>query len=301
MNSRLDKLVKGLKSNPVDVLLRIIRWLGAYIVSFAAVIFYYFIRMQTLLVPTWTISRLKQELRPTVRLDYSLFPIFLNADSHISLSRARSCQKEPETVAWIESVMKPGDVFYDVGANIGAYSLVAAKYFQGDLKIHAFEPSFATYYELCKNVVLNDCNDSITPHMIGLSKITGRMTFNYHSLEIGDSLHILGEDLTVADTTLQPVFRQEILAFCINDLVLTHNFPVPTHIKLDVDGTELDILQGADQILSKAPLKSLLVEVNASNGQADSVKQFLHRYGFIIYSQTARGGPYWNYIFSRYH
>jgi len=299
MSSRFEKLVSGLKANPSDTLIRGIRFLFGLAGSIFANLLYFFFRIQTYIVPTQTLAKLKQALNPTVRLDYSRHPIFLHADSELSLSRAHACQKEPETVAWIEELIKPGEVFYDVGANVGAYSLVASKYLHGDVIVHAFEPSFSTYYELCKNIVLNEYGQSIFPHMIGLSSASGSMVFNYHSLEIGDSLHILGEDLTVADAPLRPVFRQNIMAFTVDDLILRFNYPVPNHIKLDVDGTELEILMGAERTLRDPAVRSLLVEVHLLNGQADKVKTFLSKLGFEHVSETARGGPYWNYIFSR--
>lgn len=232
-------------------------------------------------------------------LDYPRYPIYLHADSELSLFRARACQKEPETVAWIENFMKPGEVFYDIGANVGAYSLVAAKYFQSKLTIHAFEPSFSTFYELCRNVVLNKCSDHVMPHMIGLSRSSGSMVFNYRSLEIGASRHILGDDLTVTEKTLYPVFQQQITAFSVDDLVSNFQFPVPNHIKLDVDGTEVDILIGAERTLQNPAIRSLLIEVNLLNGQAEKVRTLLSSLGFEHISEIARGGPYWNYIFSR--
>lgn len=299
MSPMFGKLVTGLKANPLNTLIKGTRYLFRLAGSLFANILYLFLHVQTYVVPTRSLAKLKLALNPIVRLDYPRHPIFLHADSELSLSRANACQKEPETIAWIEELFKPGEVFYDVGANVGAYSLVASKYLHGDVIIHSFEPSFSTYYELCKNIVLNKCDQNIYPHMIGLSSVSGSMVFNYHSLEIGDSLHILGEDLTVGDAPLRPVFRQNIMAFTVDDLILRFDYPIPNHIKLDVDGTELEILKGAERTLQDPRVRSLLVEVHLLNGQAEKAESFLSKLGFKHVSETARGGPYWNYIFSR--
>lgn len=299
MNPKIEKLLSGLKTEPVDTITRAIRYLLEQAGTVFADILYYLMRAQLSIFPTRTLVKLKQAMRPTVKLDYPNRSILLHADSELSLFRAHACRKEPETVSWIEEYIKPGEVFYDVGANVGAYSLVASKFLGGQVKVYAFEPSFSTYYELCKNIFLNNCSQSIFPHLIGLSRFSGSTALNYHSLEIGASRHILGDDLGVAERPLRPVFRQSVLAFNVDDLISQFDFPVPNHIKLDVDGTELEILIGAERTLQNPAVKSLLVEVNLNNGQAERVKTFLSKFRFECFSKTARGGPYWNYIFSR--
>src|SRR5262249_31231684 len=75
----------------------------------------------------------------TARLDYLKREIFLHINSNIELkTRTRSCAKEPDLVDWIESNFKAGEVFFDVGANVGAYSLVATKFLDGDLRTYSF-------------------------------------------------------------------------------------------------------------------------------------------------------------------
>ena len=77
---------------------------------------------------------IKSGINITKQLDYSRRDIFLHIESDFEyLVRRRSCKKEPETVQWLEASLHPGDVLYDVGANIGAYSLVASKYLEGDV------------------------------------------------------------------------------------------------------------------------------------------------------------------------
>ena len=71
--------------------------------------------------------KLVDGLTPVRRLDYEGSDIWLVMSSSAILKRLGSVAKEPFTVAYIEEHVKPGEVFYDIGANVGPYALIAAK------------------------------------------------------------------------------------------------------------------------------------------------------------------------------
>ena len=131
-----------------------------------------------------------------VPLDYAAHPIRLLATSPMERKwRARSCKKEPWTVAWIEESMRGGGVLYDVGANVGTFSLVAAKVCGRRGTVVAFEPGFASYAHLCGNIVLNRCEAIIIPVPLALAGSCGLGSFRYLSLDPGQLL--LGDPLQV--------------------------------------------------------------------------------------------------------
>ena len=88
---------------------------------------------------------------------------------------------------------EPGDVLYDVGANVGAFSLVAAKAHDQAVRVFAFEPSFVTYAALCRNILENGCDKSVTPMPIALTEDKGNTVFKYRSLISGATQHALGQ------------------------------------------------------------------------------------------------------------
>ena len=100
---------------------------------------------------------LVEQLTPVGELDYARHRIELLVSSPEIRVRLRSVEKEPFTVEWIERSIKPGDVFYDIGANVGAYSLIAAKVTGNGARIFAFEPSAATFHDLSRNILHNGC------------------------------------------------------------------------------------------------------------------------------------------------
>src|SRR5919106_5118479 len=94
------------------------------------------------------------------RLDYSGAEIHLRLTSRPEFHRLSSCSKEPWTVRWIEDHLRPGEVMYDVGANVGAYTLLAAVAVPG-ARVVSFEPSPANFAALCANVELNEVAERV--------------------------------------------------------------------------------------------------------------------------------------------
>jgi len=75
------------------------------------------------------------------RVDYAGAQIHLKLSSPQEVKRLTACAKEPWTIEWIETWLGPGETLYDIGANVGAYSLVAAEQHGGDVSVVAFEPA----------------------------------------------------------------------------------------------------------------------------------------------------------------
>jgi hypothetical protein len=76
--------------------------------------------------------------------------------------------KEPQTCEWIKSEVKAGQVFYDIGANIGIYSILAAKYVGGVGRVYAFEPHNANFSRLLDNIAANGLGEIVVPCNLAL-------------------------------------------------------------------------------------------------------------------------------------
>ena len=259
-------------------------------------------------LPDRVLLLIKANSERVKKMDYNRHDIFLNIDSEIENGvRLRSCSKEPETIEWIETFFKPGDVFFDIGANVGAYSLVAAKFCRGRLKVYAFEPGFITFPQLCKNVVTNGCQESIVPLQIALSNRTGIEVFNYHNLIPGGAIHALGEPIDYKGDTFEPVLRQPVISYRIDDLIEQFQVPVPNHIKLDVDGIEFDVLRGAEKALGNPALTSVIMELEEDTKDANEIMGYLAGKGLRFHSKhkyvfggdTGPLSRVYNYIFVR--
>lgn len=259
-------------------------------------------------LPDRVLLELKMNIQVTRKMDYARHDIWLNIDSKVENDvRLVSCQKEPETVAWIEDFFREGDVFYDVGANVGAYSLVAAKFLGGKVKVYAFEPSFLNFPQLCKNIITNCCQDSIVPFQIALSDKTAIDVFNYHNLTPGGAIHTLGRAIDYKGDEFQPLLKQPVLAMRLDEFTKYFRAPPPNHMKVDVDGIDFQVLQGAEEALAAPSLKTVIVEIKEGDAEAANIIGYLSNKGLKFHSKhgAPTGGDcsplsgMYNYIFCR--
>src|SRR5207248_1639628 len=95
----------------------------------------------------------------------------------------------PFTVEWIESSIRPGDVFYDIGANVGAYSLIAAKATANGARVFAFEPSARSFHDLSSNVLLNGCAESVVALPLALGSDNGPLFLTPGPTPVGAAQH----------------------------------------------------------------------------------------------------------------
>jgi FkbM family methyltransferase len=244
--------------------------------------------------------RIKESISVTGRLDYPHGDIRMAIDNAVQLARLGACRKEPETVAWIEERVRPGDVFFDVGANVGAYSFVADSVARGQCSIFAFEPSYSTFAALVANVQLNRASERIRTLQLALSNETKLETFNYSSTNAGAAMHGLGQPIDENGKPFAPAYVQTILAFRMDDLVSQFAISVPNHIKVDVDGAELLVVQGARATLANPQLRSMLIEIDDRKDTHSEIVREIETHGLRLVSKNPRHGPgLFNYIFER--
>ncbi|MBI3049021.1 MAG: FkbM family methyltransferase [Acidobacteria bacterium] len=233
------------------------------------------------------------------RVAYEEADIYIQVLTKGEEFRLRACKKEPFTVDWIHTRIGAGEVLYDIGANVGIYSLVAAKKPGGAARVFSFEASYASVASLCTNIVLNGVGALITPMPVALADTTAMDVFSLRDLEPGAARHVLGPGQPEDGPTL---YQQPVMRFRLDDLVEWVRLPLPNHIKLDVDGGELAVLEGAPRTLSSPALQSILVEV--STAQSGAVTDVLECHGLRLDSKIVlktKAGEYavWYGVFTR--
>ena len=217
------------------------------------------------------INLFKEDFIVTRKIANQIFKFFISHE--IELWRSNTIlTKEPETIEWINNFKKK-EIFYDVGANVGIYSLFASK---KEIKTLAFEPAFHNFRKLKKNIKLNKVNNC-KPYSIALSNKNYIKKFYFNSIQSGTSEKIS------EDNILKKKFIQKIKFSKLDTLIFQKGFVKPNHIKIDVDGNELNILKGAKKILKKKYLKSILIEISFNKRLSESpIPKILKRNGFKL-------------------
>jgi FkbM family methyltransferase len=233
------------------------------------------------------------------RLDFPDAPILMTVSSKAEKVRLRACAKEPWTVDWIRDTVHEGDVLYDIGANVGPYSLIAAMKPGAAARVVAFEAGYANIAALCTNIILNGVAERIIPLPVALSDENGLARFNLLEMAPGAARHTLGNGASREGPTFYP---QPVLTFRLDDLVDQAALPAPNHIKLDVDGGELAVLRGAARTLAAPSVRSLLIEV--STELSDAVTRVIEGHGLTLRSKVnvrSKSGEYkvWYGVFMR--
>ncbi len=174
----------------------------------------------------------------------------------VPLSRAENWHvKEIENYKLIDFFPR-GSVFWDIGANVGVCSLYAA--LKGD-KVIAFEPAAMNYAILNKNIELNLFLDCMA-YCIALDKHSQFDTLNMMTGIIGKGGNAVGQPRDHKLKPYHPIFKQGTVSFSMDELVLKHYLPMPTYMKIDVDGLEDKILEGAQVVLPK--IRGLSIELD---------------------------------------
>lgn len=204
----------------------------------------------------------------------------MHVESEIELcTRVNSCRKEPEMLEWIRNSFRPGDVFYDVGANVGAYSLLAAAVHGPHLTVNSFEPSATNYAQLCRNIALNPWAVSVRPLPVALTDAPGIVNFNYSDMTAGAALHQVGGDGGTA------VFTQPVIASSLDEVGRAYGLKAPNHIKVDVDGGEVGVFKGAARTLHDPGLRTLLIELDEFSEEFTVVERIVREAGFVFASK----------------
>ena len=185
--------------------------------------------------------------------------------------------KEPETLEWIDG-FNPDSVLWDIGANVGLYSIYAAK---KGIKVMAFEPSIFNLELLGRNIHLNRVENNIVILPFPLNDQTAVNLMHMGSTQRGSALSSFGRDIGFDGKPFQAELICQSLGISCDDVVEFFGLPLPTYIKLDVDGNEHLILKGARNILRA--VESVLVEVNDGyDEQATMVSELLKQSGFEL-------------------
>jgi len=170
--------------------------------------------------------------------------------------------------------LRPEDVFFDVGANFGSYTVLASA--AVGARTSAFEPVSSSFAHLMQNIRINEIDSLVSAHNIGLAAEDTQLLFSTDQNCTNHVVH--GAESNSSGAKLQTVKMADSFK----------DDKVPTLMKIDVEGFEMEVLKGAQAILNDSNLKAIVIELNGSGqkyGYADSdISAKLIEAGFAEYT-----------------
>lgn len=198
------------------------------------------------------------------------YKLYINSGQTIATGNYYVGLLEFTEMAFVSHFLTEDDTFFDIGTNIGTYTIIASGVCGSTT--YAFEPIPKTFNYLKKNIELNNLQNKVTAINLGLADKKGFLNFTKN---LDAENHIV----VISETT--DIFQVEVKT--LNEFK-KHN---PILIKADVEGYEAFILKGADEILKNISLKAIIIEVNNEgeryNVTSNSVHEIITSYGFSMY------------------
>lgn len=228
---------------------------------------------------------------------------FVTINEHTKYRVESLRTKEPWTMEWLESLTE-NHVLVDVGANVGTYSLWAAK--NRGTMVYAFEPESQNFALLTQNIYINELENLVKGVNLSLSDRIGLSELNLVEFMPGSSCHQVDSELDFGGTPKTDfVFKQACFSVTLDFLTQNSYIKQPTHIKLDIDGLEPRVITGAFKTLQK--VQSLVIEVNTNLPEHLAMIKLLTALGFYyddnqVNRATRRTGPFTGvaeYVFRR--
>ena len=168
--------------------------------------------------------------------------------------------------------LRPEDLFVDIGANVGSYTVLAAAHIGS--KSISFEPVPHTFNHLVRNIAVNDINSRAQVFNMALGAQKGKIAFT-SDLDTANHVAILGDRATIQVTvdTLDAILRQEERTMLI---------------KIDVEGFETEVMNGAGNTLMNKDVQAIIIELNGSGdryGYSErAIQSKLEHAGFSSYA-----------------
>ncbi len=208
----------------------------------------------------------------------------------------RPDRHEPDMLEYIDA-LPGGACFWDIGANVGLYSMYAA--LPGDVQVLAFEPSAASYAALNRHIEINDMQSLVSAYAIAFGDRTTLGTLNLPSSQEGGDFNQFNRETDQFDRALDVAFRQGAVGFSVDDFMEIFVSPVPTHVKIDVDGLEAAVLRGGRQTFAAPNVQSMIVEIenNLPSRRREEILSLMGELGFAPRKALPR---YQNVIFDRH-
>jgi FkbM family methyltransferase len=224
--------------------------------------------------------------------------VSLSVTARREIRRAHAVHHEVDFIERMSAALKPGDIVYDIGANIGVITVLLARHTSGNVKqVYSFEPEPRNFKQLCGNVAANSLEGMVSPQQMALGASNGEASLHVRG-EAGEGRHSITEARGATDSITVPV--QTATAFAES------SGAAPSLVKIDVEGAEGQVLEGMSGLLSTRPPRDIFLEIH-DKGDGDkmpdgrSIHQwFLDNDYHMAWNVERRSGEHRQYRSNRY-
>ncbi|MDB5200757.1 MAG: methyltransferase FkbM family [Ferruginibacter sp.] len=199
--------------------------------------------------------------------------MLLHHDSYQSMMIMYNYIVDWEEFHFISRFVQPHDSVFDVGANMGFYTIWLSR-FNTEGSIHSFEPDDTNFDRLSRNIAANKLQDKVILNKLAVSNAIGPLFFTRG--RDGEN-HISLDQQT--ETSIVNAVR-------LDDYVSATGIGQIAFMKIDVEGFETQVLEGAEQLLGAKKITVLQLEINKaiknSGKRVDDLLNLLGRYGYQL-------------------
>lgn len=217
-------------------------------------------------------------------------PIKFWCDSETARIRARGMLiREPETLRWIEE-MTSNDILLDIGCNVGVFTLYAAV--ASKARVIALDPLPFNISGLARNARLNQATDRISAFCVAMTDRT-RIS-DLHMIPdasmTGGAGSSFGQPIDNYGMEYEPEYRLATMGFSLDDFFSIFQLPMPTHLKMDIDGPPQFVLSGGERVLSSPTLRHAMCEITPGKDSFANFVKDMKRFGFR-HDRTVAASP----------
>ncbi len=186
--------------------------------------------------------------------------------------------KEPEVRYFFDRNLRTGDTVFDVGANVGVFSLYVAA-LRRDSTVYAIEPEISNIARLRENILANAFQEWIKPICAGVNDRVGITRLFLSSEEPGAAVHSISDSELEKTHLGYDVVGREVAISVTLDYLAAELGTVPNLIKIDTDGNEKKILLGGKKVLTDERLRAIVIEMPVDVNEATDCRTILNQSG----------------------
>jgi len=224
----------------------------------------------------------------SLKTDSGLLKIETNQTSYLTQLLFWNGYKNFEYSEIFEKLSKNTNTFLDIGSNIGYYSLLAVKS-NPNMKVFAFEPAYGPKHFLTKNIEINNFSKNISAIQLALSNTIGEIDFyEVKSLKYKYiNYNLAGEGNAGTKKTSRNFIKNTVKATTLNIFVDTNKIQNIDLIKIDTEGTEIDILKSGIESLKK--FQPIIICETLYNTIENDLDHFFNELDYEFYNHVENG------------